>query len=68
MREVRLEKDREALVALRHGEVVKFPVLRLIERLKLRRLLILVLRRVPLVAGSFPYKVHELKEVLSFFS
>ncbi len=43
MREVRVEEDREAAVALRHGEIVERAFIRFLERLGLRRLFVLVL-------------------------
>jgi hypothetical protein len=46
---VRVEEDREAHVALRHGQVFERAFVELLKRLKLRRLLVLVLRRMPLI-------------------
>lgn len=48
LREVRVEEDREAHVALRHGEVIERVFVEFLKRLKLRRLLVLVLRGMPL--------------------
>ena len=48
LREVRVEKDREAHVALRHGQVFERAFVEFLKRLKLRLLLVLVLRGMPL--------------------
>jgi hypothetical protein len=43
-----IEEDREAHVALRHGQVFERAFVEFIGRIKLRRMLFLVLRRMPL--------------------
>jgi hypothetical protein len=48
LREVRLEQDGEAHVALRHGQVFERVLPELIKRLGVRRLLVIVLRGMPL--------------------
>ncbi len=52
VREVRVEEDREAHVAFRHGQVLgRIVLFGFFKRLKLRRLLVLVLRGMSLAAG-----------------
>jgi hypothetical protein len=48
MREVRVKEDREAHVSLRNGQVFERAFVEFIRRLKLRRMLFLVLCRMPL--------------------